>query len=320
MPILDLYSYRKKDAEGETPDVFTYDELPEPLRIQIIHIWREAIGKYYVYSPYPVYSPYASHPKTQNNKAWECIHKAFAKEQGVFNLGEERDVASRCAKYFLNCSSIEIALDLVELTFRYIHKIAREFSDFDRASLGIQITATDAITELNERFRRAGVGYGFENGNIFRIDSQLVHAEIVKPALRFLRTPGFEGPCEEFIIAYTHYRNGKFKDAITNANNAFESTLKVICDQRHWEYSEGSRSSDLLKVVRKGGLLPDYLDKSFDQLVGTLKSGLPEVRNEESAHGQGAVPRKTPDYVAAYALHLSAAKILFLIESHRAMD
>ena len=317
MPILDLYSYRKKDAEGETPDVFTYDELPEPLRVQIIHIWRDAIGEYYVYSPH---AHHLQTKKKENNKAWECIHKAFAKEQGVFNLGEERDVASRCAKYFLNCSSIEIALDLVELTFRYIQKIAREFSDFDRASLGIQITATDAITELNERFRRAGVGYGFEDGKIFRIDSELIHAEIVKPALRFLQTPGFEGPCEEFMSAYTHYRIGQSKDAITDANNAFESTLKAICDQRRWEFSQGSRSSDLLKVVKNSGLLPDYLDNSFDQLVATLNSGLPKVRNKESAHGQGAVPRETPDYVAAYALHLSAAKILFLIESHKAKD
>ena len=35
------------------------------------------------------------------------------------------------------------------------------------------------------------------------------------------------------------------------------------------------------------------------------------------AHGQGATPRETPDYVAAYALHLAAAKILFLVEAHK---
>ncbi len=46
---------------------------------------------------------------------------------------------------------------------------------------------------------------------------------------------------------------------------------------------------------------PDYLDKSFDQLIATLSSGLPRVRNEEGAHGQGAKPRATPPYVAAYA-------------------
>ena len=222
--------------------------------------------------------------------------------------------------FFLNCNSVEVALDLVELTFYYIDKAVRTFSSYDRKTRGIEVTASDAIKELNERFRRAGVGYRFEHGKIFRIDSELIHSEVVKPALQYLHTPGFEGPCEEFMSAYAHYRVGQMKDAITDANNAFESTLKTICDQRGWHYSQGSRSSDLLKIVRDNGLLPNYLDKSFDQLLATLKSGLPKVRNEEGAHGQGATPRETPDYVTAYALHLSAAKILFLIEAHRAID
>ena len=97
---------------------------------------------------------------------------------------------------------------------------------------------------------------------------------------------------KEFMSAYAHYRDGQMKDAITDANNAFESTLKTICDQRGWQFSQGSRSSDLLKIVRNNGLLPNYLDKSFDQLLATLKSGLPKVRDEEGAHGQGATPRE----------------------------
>ena len=312
--LLNLYSYRKKVAEGETLDVFIYDELPESLRIQIIHIWREAIGRYIARSGISYSGEFG------NSDAWEFIHVEFAKERGVFNLGGERNIDSRCENYFVNCKSVEVALDLVEITFSYIDKVARNFSSTERRTRGIKVTASDAIKELNERFRRAGVGYRFENGKIFRIDSELIHSEIVKPALQYLHTPGFEGPCDEFMSAYAHYRAGQIKDAITDANNAFESTLKTICDQRSWQYSRGSRSSELLTVVRDNGLLPDYLDNSFNQLLATLKSGLPKVRNEEGAHGQGATPRETPDYVAAYALHLLAAKILFLIEAHRAMD
>ena len=314
MPVLDLYSYRKKVAEGETPDVFIYDNLSESLRIQIIHIWREAIGRYYVHPKFF----YEKEP--ENNEAWELIHDQFAKECGVFDLGGERKIDSRCENFFLNCNSVEVALDLVELTFSYIDKTARNFSGQVRRSHGIEVTASDAIKELNERFRRAGVGYRLENGKIFRIDSELIHSEVVKPALQYLLTLGFEGPCDEFMRAYAHYRAGQMKDAITDANNAFESTLKTICDKRCWQYSQSSRSSDLLKIVRDNGLLPNYLDNSFDQLLATLKSGLPKVRNEEGAHGQGATPREAPGYVAAYALHLLAAKILFLIEAHRAMD
>ena len=41
------------------------------------------------------------------------------------------------------------------------------------------------------------------------------------------------------LQAHAHYRSGETKDAITDANNAFESTLKAICDQRRWPYDRG---------------------------------------------------------------------------------
>ena len=255
-----------------------------------------------------------------NNEAWQSIHDAVAREHGVLNLGDKRSIDDRCATYLLNSTSIEKALDLIEVSFGYVDKIARKYGTYERNKRGIRRAATDAITELNERFRRAGVGYQFEDGVIIRIDSELIHSEVVQPALRYLHERGFEGPRDEFLRAHGHYRSGEIKVAITDANNAFESVLKAICDQRHWQYPPGARASDLLKVVRQQGLLPSYLDNSFDQLAATLKSGLPKVRGEEGAHGQGATPSKTPDYVAAYALHLAAAKILFLVDAHKALD
>ena len=44
MRVLDLYSHRKRVADGNAPDVFTYDELPSELRVQVAHIWSDAIG------------------------------------------------------------------------------------------------------------------------------------------------------------------------------------------------------------------------------------------------------------------------------------
>jgi len=105
------------------------------------------------------------------------------------------------------------------------------------------------------------------------------------------------------------------KDCVTDALNAFESTMKAVCDIKGWAYETGARATDLVKILRANALLPDYLDRSFDQLIATLSSGLPRVRNEEGAHGQGAKPRATPPYVAAYALHLAAAKIILLVEA-----
>ena len=141
------------------------------------------------------------------------------------------------------------------------------------------------------------MGYRYERGKIIRVDSELIHSEIVKPALAYLGEPGFEGPRDEFFSAHAHYRAGETKDAITDANNAFESTLRAVCKLRGWSYPDGAPVSALLKILRDNGLLPDYLDNSFKQLAATLHSGLPQVRNREGGHGQGATPRETPDYV-----------------------
>ena len=185
----------------------------------------------------------------------------------------------------------------------------------ERSMKGIKMNPINAIKELNERFRRAGVGYKFSNGQIIRIDSELIHTNFVQPALSLLSEKEFEGPNSEILQAYSHYRNGDYNEAIQLASNAFESTMKIVCDQRGLNYKTNPRASDLLKLLRKE-LLPNYLENSFDQLASTLSSGLPKVRNEVSAHGKGSDPQTTPIYVAAYTLHLAAVNILFLVEAH----
>lgn len=91
--------------------------------------------------------------------------------------------------------------------------------------------------------------------------------------------------------------------------------MKTICDLKNWSYPKGARSSDLLKILRREGLFAEFAEQSFDQLVATLKSGLPSLRNETGGHGQGANLVMVPEYVATYALNLAASKIRFLIEA-----
>ena len=307
MPIFDTFSYRKRVAEGGAPDLFVYNLLPEALRNQIVHIWRDAIGPYVHVSGFGVEAP-------NNNQGWKRIHDVVVREHGLQALGEMGSIFDNCVNY-LRESPVDKALDLIEISFVYIDKAARHL----QSMRGIRISADDAIEELNERFRRAGVGYQFVSGRLVKVDSELIHSEIVRPVLRFLDEEGFSGSRQEFLEAHARYRDGNTKDAITNANKAFESMLKTICDQKDWPYPKNSRASDLLKVIRDNGLLPDHLGSSFTQLAATLKSGLPEVRNKEGAHGQGATVHETPDYVAAYAIHLAAVKIQFLFQAHKAM-
>ena len=202
MGVLDLFSFRKRLASGNTPDVFVYDELPEKLRVQIIHIWREAIG------PFDALGSYFGE-SVSNNNAWIWIHNAVAREHGVMALSDEASVSERCCRYLLTRKSVDEALDVIEASFLYIDRAARKIHSHERERLGMRVAPDDAIEELNERFRRAGVGYRFEEGRIFRVDSELIHSEVVRPAVRYLHERGFEGPRDEFLQAHAHYRAGE---------------------------------------------------------------------------------------------------------------
>ena len=154
--------------------------------------------------------------------------------------------------------------------------------------------------------RQAGAPYGGAD------------AEAVKPALQLLSGKPFVGPQQEFLKAHQHYRAGDHRKAVAMAANAVESTFKAIFDQKGWQSAKGARISDLLRVAERNTLWPDYLDGSFDQLSATLTSGLPKIRDNDASHGQGAEPKEVPAYVAAYAIHLAASAIIFVVEAAKA--
>ena len=310
--IYELFSERKRRAaQSGQADVYQYDSVPDKLRVQVQQILRDAIGPQYHLSSYDMYTP------NHNPDTWEFIHKTLCREMGVHSLGGS-DLEADQVIQFIATARIDQFLDAVELCVRVVDRLIRKWPDHVRKSHGITQTSDDALGEINHRFRQSGLGYQFEEGQAIRVDAAFTHDEVVKPALRLLSTDGYEGAQEEFLSAHRHYRNGDYEEAITEAAKSFESALKITCDMNGWAYAKGARASDLLKRVRAEGLWPDYLDASFDQLIATLSSGLPRVRNEEGAHGQGATLRTTPPYVAAYALHLAAAKILLISEAARA--
>lgn len=136
--------------------------------------------------------------------------------------------------------------------------------------------------------------------------------------MSLLNKRGYEGPQQEFLDSFKHLKDGNYREAIADASNSFESTMKSVCNKKGWDYPANPRASDLIKVLKRNRLFPDYLDRSFDQLIATLGSGLPEVRNSSAAHGQGAAIIEVPEYVATYSLHLAAAKIVLIVSAAEA--
>jgi AbiJ N-terminal domain 4 len=180
--------------------------------------------------------------------------------------------------------------------------------------------ATEGIDELNQRFKEHGLGYEYTNREIIRIDSEFVHAEVIKPALTLLHTKEFSGAQAEFLKAHEHYRHGRQKEALTESSKALESTLKTICDKRKWAYDKQKDTSQkLIEICVANDLIPQFWLQQFTALRSTLESGAPTGRNKLGAHGQGASIVQVPPHVTAYALHMAAAAIVFLVEAEKAM-
>ena len=125
---------------------------------------------------------------------------------------------------------------------------------------------------------------------------------------------GFEGPNDEFLKAHKAYLKGGYREAIREALTALESTLKTIVVRRKWPFDANKdTATKLLAIAFDKGLVPAYLQSEFAALRTTLEAGVPTLRNRTAGHGQGPDPIEIPQHLAAYALHMSAAAIIFLV-------
>ena len=94
--------------------------------------------------------------------------------------------------------------------------------------------------------------------------------------------------------------------------------MKVICDAHGWAYQTNATAKPLIDILFQHDLISSDLASHFAGLRSALESGLPTVRNKLGGHGQGTQPITVPAFVTAYALHLAAANIVFLVEAHKA--
>ncbi len=305
--IIDLYSKRQKKVRGEIPDVFSYDTIPQPLRVQIVQIWKESLGDETEYNRRGL----------RVEEAYRFIVKALRKEYGVFCLGEESyrrlEYMEEMIEFFLNEQDTDKVLDVIELSFGILDIYGRRY-DY-RQSSDASEHVDDAIKELNSRFKEHGIGFQYEQGKILRVDSQLLHAEVIKPALRLLNGRKYAGAQEEFLSAYEHYRQGKHKEALNDALKSFESTMKAIFDKRGWEYDPNDTSKRLIETCYKENLIPAFWQQQMSRLRSLLEGGVPTARNKLSGHGQGVKTVVVPEHIVAYVLHMTAAAIVFLVNS-----
>lgn len=310
MGIIDLFSKRQRKLRGEVPDVYVYTSIPETLRTQIVHIWLDALG-----------NPDNFH-KGQVSEAYKAIVDTLCREYGVFSISKEKTYGNRnhmkeLFDFVLNERSVERVIDAIELGFRVVDRLSRERNYLNRQNSS-QL-ADEAIEELNCRFKEHGVGFYFADGEIIRVDSEFLHVEAVKPALRLLSNALFAGAQQEFLKAHEHYRAGNSKEALNECLKSFESIMKAICTRRRWQTSKTATAKELIKACIDNGLIPSYWDQHYSSLRSMLESGIPTGRNKLSGHGQGAAPIDVPSHLVSYMLHMTASSIVFLGEADAAL-
>jgi hypothetical protein len=299
MAITNIFSKRNQSSKNS---IFTYNVLPKQFRIQVIHIWKESIGVYDKNDGY--YTPISP-----SNNIWYYIHNSLCKEYGVFGLSSRgENPFHKCICFMEEENSIEKLLDIIELSFRTIDTKVRD-SKYNWKEMGITQTPDNAIEELNQRFREHSIGYQYIGGQIVRVDSEYIYKESVEPAVNLLFNEGFEGASEEFMKAHEHFRKGNDKETVTEAEKAFESVMKTICNKMEWELPNKQNANLLIKTLIENNLIPFWLENSM--------LGLPTLRNKLTAHGQGEKSVKIPRHSVAYALHLCATNIVFLIEAYK---
>lgn len=302
MRVIDTFAKRMMRARNAgKPVIYKYDELPREFRMQVVHILRDLSNEIHLAD-------------------WHQIHNAFAKEMGVLDIVDEGgDPEYQCLTFIIGSRDIEQILSLIEVAFILTgDSIKRNGYPLYYSDLPI---LNSAISELNQRFQENAIGYQYQSGQIVRVDSQYLHAEAIEPAVSLLYDEGFSGTLDEFLRAHKHYREGDNKAAISSALNAFESAMKTICDIRGWKYdAQKATASALIRTLLDNNLIPSEMQSHFTGLRTTLESGVPAIRNRFAGHGQGSEPVEVPDYLASYALHLTASNIVFLVEAHKASN
>ena len=309
MTIADLFSKRHQKIRPVDPDVQEYALIPRRLRVQIAHILRDLLGHEVTYD------------LNGCLEAFGEIELTLCREYGLCNLpttptGLTTTPDVRVIDFLLHEEDQRKVLDVVEVSFRLLNRLR---SSPEWQSRIPQEKFDKAVTELNARLRECGIGYQYENGEMVRIESQFLHAEVVKPALALLSAKEYAEAHAEFLKALEHNRKGETKECLNECLKTFESTMKAICTKRKWAVNSKDTAKDLIDVCLKNGLTPPLIHSHIRGVRATLARGIPTIRNRLPGRGQEVELMDVPPHYARYMLHLTAATIQFFIESEKAL-
>jgi hypothetical protein len=155
-----LFSKRTNSRSEVLP--YTYDSVPEPLRVQIWKILEKAFGTRLGAPP----------------ACWRATCDILREELGTFALSRKprQSEKEECFYFFVSESDASGALDFIDVAFQIIDRHVRTLNHLALLEAGVQLNADQAIQQLNYRLDEHHLGYQFTDGELMRRDSELAHA------------------------------------------------------------------------------------------------------------------------------------------------
>jgi hypothetical protein len=202
--------------------------------------------------------------------------------------------------YLSTCEDFGV-LDVVDATFQKMAQLLGPNMGWQERDL------LDSRAErFNEICSEEGVGYRWSDEELIRYDNAATHVLAIKPAMALLADPKYSNADAEFRRALECYRSGNWRDAITNANAAFESVLKLATGRAN------DTAGALIAEARRHGLIPGYTEAAAESL-GRLMNVVPAVRGQQgSSHGLGDEESQADEHLAQLVLSTAAAFIVFI--------
>lgn len=294
----DIYSRRKRRATNAA-DPLRYDDVPNKVRMQISHIFREAVTLDQVSS------------SRTGDEVFEFMVKFFRKELGVEKLSQAYGARGEFLQWFLCNSDINTTVDAIEVICRSIQLMADRSPHMTRKA-----RLEGLIAEINARLIEGEIGFQFESGSIIEASSRYLHSEVVVPTLELLAGARYAAANAEYMAAHRFFREGDFEQCLVECCKAFESVIKVIAEERHWGVSPDAAAHALVKAVFDNNLIPSLFESEFTGIRTVLESGVGTLRNKSGGHGAGTKVRVVPRHFAAFQLHQTGAAITLLAEAH----
>jgi len=315
--IFSVFSNRRKKNRDKVKEIVIMNET----RNRIVLVLKEKINEKNMNS----YNSYSANFSNMLNEMLLQVRDLFLVKLGRFNLQDNVNNQNELMDVFnfiLNCEG-EYFLDFLEYIFitkcfnnvngQLINSIVKDINYiFEQDKVQFQLT--NYVVEWKDE--QGQNIYGMSGGKIRSIiaypqiiskDDDFTYSEMIKPTLELLKDNRFNNANKEFLEALEHYKIKNYKESITSCCSSIESTMKVLCKIRKWEYKENSTLNPLLLFIVEKGELPKWYENMLI-IPATIRNKI------GSSHGKGDQNIIASRNQARYQINIAAAEIIFLIE------